>query len=94
MVDAAAKLAEKLLDGCPRLRIVSTSRELLGIEGEVSWSVPPLSLPGPDDELLVEDLQEVESVRLFSDRASRRMTSFSRRPETAGSVAEICRKAE
>ena len=88
VVDAAAKLAEALLDGCPRLKILATSRELLGIEDEVNWSVPPLSLPDPDDELPFEDLQEAESVRLFADRASQRLTSFSLTPETAGSVAE------
>ena len=94
VVDAAAKLAEALLDGCPRLKILATSRELLGIEDEVSWTVPPMSLPGPNDEPLVEDLQESESVRLFTDRASQRLTSFSLIPENAGSVAEICRKLD
>ena len=94
VVDAVAKLAEALLEGWPGLKILATSRELLGIEDEVNWSVPPLSLPGPDDELLVEDLQEAESVRLFADRASRRLTSFSLTPETAGSVAKICRKLD
>ena len=94
VVDAAAKLAETLLDRCPRLKILATSRELLGAEGEVSWVVPPLSLPGPDDELPVEDLQEAESVRLFADRASQRLTSFSLTPENTGSVAEVCRKLD
>ncbi|MGF1473063.1 MAG: LuxR C-terminal-related transcriptional regulator [Rubrobacteraceae bacterium] len=94
VVGAAAKLAEMLLDSCPRLRILATSRELLGIESEVNWTVPPMSLPGSNDELLVEDLQEAESARLFADRASRRLTSFSLTPENAESVAEICRKLD
>jgi predicted ATPase/DNA-binding SARP family transcriptional activator/DNA-binding CsgD family transcriptional regulator len=94
VVEAAAKLAETLLDVCPGLKVLATSRELLGIEGEVSWTVPPLSLPGQDDEPLVEDLQEAESVRLFADRASQRLTSFCLTPENAGSVAEVCRKLD
>ncbi|MGB3634759.1 MAG: BTAD domain-containing putative transcriptional regulator, partial [Rubrobacteraceae bacterium] len=94
VVDAAASLSETLLDVCPGLKVLATSRELLGIEGEVSWTVPPLSLPGPDDELLVENLQEAESVRLFADRAFQRLTSFSLTPENTGSVAEICHKLD
>ena len=94
LVDAAAELVETLLERCPRLKILVTSRELLGIEDEVNWTVPPMSLPIPDDELLVEDLQEAESARLFADRASQRLTSFSLTPENAGSVAEICHKLD
>jgi predicted ATPase len=44
---AAARLAEVLLSGCPGLSILATSREVLGVDGERSWPVPPLSLPDP-----------------------------------------------
>ncbi|MGB3634473.1 MAG: BTAD domain-containing putative transcriptional regulator, partial [Rubrobacteraceae bacterium] len=98
LVGAAAGLAETLLDGCPHLKILATSRELLGIEGEVIWSPPPLSLPNShrelDTESLVEEVRESESARLFADRASQRDTSFSLTPENAGSVAKICRKLD
>lgn len=98
VVDAAAALSETLLNGCPHLKILATSRELLGIEGEVNWSMPPLSVPASheelDDESFVEEVRESESVRLFADRASRRLTSFSLTPENAGSIAEICRKLD
>jgi non-specific serine/threonine protein kinase len=46
LIHAAAETARVLAQGCPRLRILSTSREPLGIAGEVTWTVPPLS---PED---------------------------------------------
>ncbi|MGF1473775.1 MAG: LuxR C-terminal-related transcriptional regulator [Rubrobacteraceae bacterium] len=94
VVDAATRLAETLLDGCPRLKILATSRELLGIAGEVSWTVPPLSLPGGEANSDADELREAESVRLFADRASQRLTSFTLTPENARSVAEVCRKLD
>ncbi len=45
LAEAAAGLAEYLLAACPALVILATSREALGVEGELSWQVPPLSLP-------------------------------------------------
>jgi DNA-binding SARP family transcriptional activator len=46
LVEAAAQLVDVLLDSCPQLRVLATSREPLGVEGEVLWRVPPLSLTG------------------------------------------------
>src|SRR5215207_9330508 len=45
LLEATSRLVDKLLDSCPRLRILATSREALGVEGEVRWVVPPLSVP-------------------------------------------------
>ena len=45
LIEAAARLTEYLLRSCPRLRVLATSREPLGIAGEVVWQVDPLSLP-------------------------------------------------
>ena len=46
LVEAAARLVDTLLASCPHLRVLATSREPLGVSGEVNWAVPPLSLPG------------------------------------------------
>jgi predicted ATPase len=53
LVAACAKLAAGLLAACPALRLLATSREVLGITGEIAWQVPPLTMPndcvhGPD----------------------------------------------
>jgi hypothetical protein len=45
LVDAAAQLVDTLLSACPRLSLLATSREALGVEGEFRWTVPPLSVP-------------------------------------------------
>ena len=48
LIEACATLAEALLRSCPELRVLATSREALGINGEVAWPVPSLSLPMSD----------------------------------------------
>ncbi len=58
LVQACAELATTLLRRCSGLRILTTSREPLGVIGETAWRVPPLSLP--DDEL-----ESVETARRF-----------------------------
>ena len=51
LTDATARLAHALLDYCPRLRVLATSRELLGVTGEQNWLVPSLSTPGAQQSL-------------------------------------------
>jgi predicted ATPase len=47
LVEAATRLVDVLLDACPRLLVLATSREALSLEGEVIWRVPPISIPDP-----------------------------------------------
>jgi predicted ATPase/DNA-binding CsgD family transcriptional regulator len=91
LLEASARLVDKLLDSCPRVRIMATSREALGVEGEIRWVVPPLSVPElkpttPSS----EELEGYESVRLFVERARGRDSTFSLSPQDAQTVAEIC----
>jgi len=76
LVEACAELAEALLRSCPELRILATSREALGITGEVVWPVPSLSLPDlrrlPD----IESLPRYESARLFVERTEAVQPTF------------------
>ena len=83
LIEAAARLVDRLLDSCPRVRILATSREALGVEGEVRWLVPPLSVPEPQGTPSSEELEAYESVRLFVERARGRDPSFSLSPENA-----------
>jgi predicted ATPase len=79
-----------LLHSCPELRILATSREALGITGEVAWPVPSLSLPDlrrlPD----IERLTRYESARLFLERVVAVKPSFALTEQNAPSVAQIC----
>jgi predicted ATPase/DNA-binding CsgD family transcriptional regulator len=94
LVGAAAGLVDRLLDSCPEVRILATSREALGVEGEVRWLVPPLSAPAPEDTPSSEELEAYGSVRLFVERAGGHEPSFSLSPHNALTVAEICRRLE
>ncbi|MGH3088026.1 MAG: ATP-binding protein, partial [Rubrobacteraceae bacterium] len=88
LIDEAARLADALLGGCPRLRILATSREPLGVAGEVEWVVRPLATPGEGNPA------DAESVRLFGDRARRRQPGFELTEENSRAVGDICRRLD
>jgi predicted ATPase/DNA-binding SARP family transcriptional activator/DNA-binding CsgD family transcriptional regulator len=94
MIDACAHLADTLLEGCTRLRILATSREALNVAGEVNWGVRPLSIPGPWSSPTVQELSTYESARLFLDRARSRLPDFELTPQNARAVATICRELD
>ena len=77
----------------PDLRLLATSREALGVPGEINRPVPPLSLPDPGV-TTVEELEGYGAARLFVERALYRPAAFALTPENAGAVAEVCRQLE
>ena len=94
LVDKVAHLADALLSTCPKLRILATSREPLGVRGEAVWTVPPLSLPDRKQMSSVEVLMSAGAVRLFLDRARSRLPGFELTGGNAGPVGRICLKLE
>jgi predicted ATPase/DNA-binding SARP family transcriptional activator len=90
LVAACALLTEQLLGACPGLRILATSREPLRVPGEVTWRVPSLVLPEAGPEIGAEELSEVESVRLFCERAADATPGFALDDGNAAAVAGIC----
>ena len=94
LVNSVAHLAEFLLRSCQGLRILATSREVLGAAGEVYWQAPPLSGPVPTHRNTTEELEEYESVRLFVQRARYRNPTFVLTRQNATAVAEICVRLE
>jgi predicted ATPase/class 3 adenylate cyclase len=93
VVEEAAALAGLLLQSCPNLQILATSREILGTQGETPFRVPSLSLPGPQNTTL-SDLAGCESVRLFVDRARTAQPGFSLTEINAPVVARICQRLD
>jgi predicted ATPase len=93
LLDAVAGLADGLLRSCPNLTVLATSREPLGISGELSWRVPPLSLPG-DGDFSVDDVLRSEGVRLFVDRARDARPSFDVDADNAPVLAAICTRLD
>jgi len=99
LVDEVAQLVDTLLDSCPHLRLLATSREPLGTPGEVNRVVPLLSLPATADEELneastVDNLMGYEAMRLFVDRARLRLPDFELTQQNADAVARVCRKLD
>ncbi len=94
LVGGVARLVDKLLRSCPDLRLLATSREALGVPGEINRLVQPLSLPDPGRPTTVEELEGYGAARLFVERALYRPTAFALTPENAGAVAEVCRQLE
>jgi predicted ATPase/DNA-binding SARP family transcriptional activator/DNA-binding CsgD family transcriptional regulator len=90
LVEDAARMVDTLLSACPLVRILATSREALGVEGEVLWRVGGLSLVDPQSPFTVEELEGSEAARLFAERARQRRPDFVLIPNNTQAVAEIC----
>jgi predicted ATPase/DNA-binding CsgD family transcriptional regulator len=94
LAEACADLSGSLLGSCPNLKVLSTSRETLGVAGERVWVVPPLSVP---DAGLANDPEAVlrhDSARLFVERASDASGTFALTEENAATVSELCEKLD
>ncbi|HWE61836.1 MAG TPA: tetratricopeptide repeat protein [Chloroflexota bacterium] len=94
LIGTCAELAVVLLEHCPALRILATSREALRVPGERLWPVPPLSVPEAGADLPAGRLLEAESARLFMDRARVQRPDLALGDETAAAVADICRRLD
>lgn len=94
VMDAADGVAE-LLQWCPQVGVLVTSREALRVRGEHLFSVPPLSLPPRESTKLSADMVAgFEAVRLFVERAQRARPGFELTDENAEAVAEICARLD
>jgi predicted ATPase/DNA-binding CsgD family transcriptional regulator/tetratricopeptide (TPR) repeat protein len=99
LVDACAALVETLLLACPRLSILATSREMLGVPGEIAWAVPALSTPGSDAlttdaATLVREAPRYEAIRLFVERARLVQPSFQITTQNVATLVRICRRLD
>src|SRR5881409_1356391 len=95
LVEACARLAEALLRGCPRLRILATSREALGIGGERAWLVPALALPAEAGKSVTRAVAAAsEAIRLFVERTQGVRPSFELLEDNAAAIAHICRRLD
>ena len=81
LLDASAELVVAVLSGAARLTLLATSREAIGLAGEVSWRVPSLSLA--DD-----------AIEMFTDRARHARPGFAVSDDNAAAVTEICRRLD
>lgn len=93
LLGACATLVDALLSTCPKLRVLATSREPMGIVGESVSQVAPLSVPEAD-ETDPAVLMRYEAVNLFADRAAAVWPNFGVTEENARSVATLCHRLD
>jgi predicted ATPase/class 3 adenylate cyclase len=91
LVEACAGLAARLVGSCRELTMLATSREPLGVAGEVTFGVPPLAVVDSTDP---GQVRNVEAVRLFVDRAGLVDPGFGLTSENAPAVASVCRRLD
>ncbi len=93
LVRACAQLVKTLLENCPLLKIIVTSREGLNIVGERIYHVPTLSLPeeGP---LLLSNLAQYDSIRLFQERVRDTHPGFVLIEQNFPAVVQICKRLD
>ena len=94
LLDACAVLAGALLRACPGLRILATSRQVLGVPGEVTFPVPPMSVPEEGQLPVSESLLEYEAVRLFAERGAAVLPGFAVDAGNREAITELCRRLE
>src|SRR5437016_886728 len=94
LLSACAQLADHLLRSCSRLRILASSREGLGIAGELTYRVPSLAMPGAGERPSAQRLAEYEAVQLFRERAAFHQPTFTVTERNAGVVAQVCQRLD
>ena len=93
-VIAAASVVGDLIGGAPDLKIMTTSRELLGVYGEHDYPVPPLGLPEDSRPQTVAAVSQYEAVSLFIQRAKAAQSGFELTEANAPAIAEICTRLD
>lgn len=94
LIEIWAQLSDHLLRTAPGLKILATSRESLGISGEMTYRVPSLELPDPRQPSDLDELAQNDCVHLFVDRASAALPHFHLSPKNASAVIQICRRLD
>jgi len=85
----AADVVARLLESCPQLTVLVTSRVLLSVRGEVEYQLAPLGVPR--EAATPADVARSEAAQLFVERAVRARKGFTLTEDNAAAVAEICR---
>jgi predicted ATPase/DNA-binding CsgD family transcriptional regulator len=94
LLAACAQVADTLLHACPRIRILASSREPLGIAGEAVFVVPSLPFPDPGHMSALEKFDDYTALTLFVDRARAVRPGYQLTPHEARFVARICQRLD
>ncbi|MET8311322.1 BTAD domain-containing putative transcriptional regulator [Micromonospora sp. NPDC005173] len=91
VIEPVAELVARLLRDAPGVSVLATSREPLGLTGELLWEVPPLSVPEDGD---LDAVRRSAAARLFAARAAAQQRGFRLDGRTAPAVAQLCRRLD
>ena len=94
VLDAVVDLVEPLLVRTPELAVLATSREPLGVSGETTWRVPPLTIPCGTGLASPETFGAYDAVSLFVERARQARPNFAVTNDNAPAIAEICARLD
>ncbi|HKY53132.1 MAG TPA: tetratricopeptide repeat protein, partial [Anaerolineales bacterium] len=94
LIRGSAVYAEQLLAVCPKLKILATSIEALGLFNETTWQVPSLPLPKMWEPLSANEFQTFASIELFAERAYAVNINFALTDQNINSVAQICHRLD
>jgi predicted ATPase/class 3 adenylate cyclase/DNA-binding CsgD family transcriptional regulator len=89
-----AQVVQTLLERCPNVTVLATSRAPLDVPGELCWRVPPLALPDRETVFSIDRLSQFEAVQLFVDRAGHARPTFTLTDDNGPAVAEICSRLD
>jgi predicted ATPase/class 3 adenylate cyclase/DNA-binding CsgD family transcriptional regulator len=94
LVTACADLVAEVLAACPCATVLATSREPLGVPGEITWRLPSLRCPDVERRIEIPTLSQYDAVALFVERARRARPSFVVSEDNAPAIAEICHRLD
>ncbi len=94
LVQDAASFASGLLSACPRIKILTTSREALHVTGEWLYTVPTLTLPHNDSSIDVNSASRYSAITLFAERACAVHPDFMLTTDNIKSVSAICTRLD
>lgn len=90
VIEACAQLVVAILSRCMSVQVLATSRDVLGVPGEIDWTVPLLSLPASQQVPPLAQLKEYEAIQLFVERGEAVKPGFALTEENAAAVTQIC----
>jgi predicted ATPase/DNA-binding CsgD family transcriptional regulator len=94
VAQACHRVVDRLVQGCPGVSVLATSREPLDVQGEVTWRVASMSLPTNDEPISIDDISRFDALRLFWERARRARPQLAVTDALAEASARICRRVD
>ena len=94
LINGVAQFVQMILQRCANVKILASSREVLGVLGERPFQVPPLTFPTNNQQAILEEWQQYESLRLFVERAQIVLPAFQVTADNAAAIVQICQRLD